>query len=102
MAGPYNYQMIVAQWRDICSRPLSPAEKTSHCLAILRDVLGRLAVNAWRTRNPPFYFYLYMVMLHRDVKPRMGVHDELGRCALLPAFILLDEWLKAHCVAKTI
>jgi hypothetical protein len=46
----------VAQWKDICSRPLSPAEKTSHCLAILRDVLGRLAVTAWRTRNPPFYF----------------------------------------------
>jgi hypothetical protein len=92
--------MMVAHWSDICSRPLTPVEKSSQCLAILREVVSRLALNSLRSRNPTLRFYAYMTMLKAYLRPGPGSSDELGKCAILPAFNLVNEWLMSHTIGK--
>jgi hypothetical protein len=96
----YDYGMMVAQWSAICSRPLTPVEKSSQCLIILRDVVGRLALNSSRSRNPTLRFYAYMITLRADLRPGPGSSDELGKCAIVPAFNLVNEWLMSHTIAQ--
>lgn len=93
-----DYNRLVDQWRDIVDRSISKEAKQAECMTALRDFVDSIALSRLRASNRPLRFYADMLVLREDLR-LMRLNGELGECAILPAYRLVNDWLTEHSVA---
>jgi hypothetical protein len=86
---------MVGRWREIVDRPNSREVKQADCMSVLGDFIDIIAWARIRGTNRPLRFYADMLVLQELLRPTMAT-DELGEVAIVPAYILVSDWLDEH------
>ena len=90
-----EYENMAAKWRAIISQPLSSDAKWNSCFWILCNYIDRIALSRARQPNPVLRFYADMLVLRQQLYPAFA-NDELGETVILPAYRMVDRWVRSN------